>query len=113
MLGFHSVLMQATDVLCVCVLAGVREVVLCKDQKGKCGVSLFSVSKGVFVCFVGKGTPASMAGLRFGDQILSVSVCVCMWMFGTVQLSVYSWCLATCKHTCVEMHVVTIPFPSL
>ena len=69
--------MQATDGI-VCVPAGVREVVLCKDQKGKCGVSLFSVSKGVFVCFVGKGTPASMAGLRFGDQILSVSVCVCV-----------------------------------
>ena len=47
--------------------------VLCKDQKGKCGLSLFSVNKGVFVCFVGKGSPASMAGVRFGDQVLMVS----------------------------------------
>ncbi len=53
-----------------------REVILCKDGKdgkGKCGVSLHSVSKGVFVCFVQKGSPAAMAGLRFGDQILTVS----------------------------------------
>ena len=52
---------------------GVREVVLCKDQKGKCGISLFHVNKGVFVCFVAKGSPAAMAGVRFGDQILTVS----------------------------------------
>ncbi len=55
---------------------GVREVTLCKDAKGKCGVSFFSVSKGVFVCFVANGSPAAMAGLRFGDQILMVSVCI-------------------------------------
>ncbi|XP_064382643.1 syntenin-1-like [Halichondria panicea] len=52
---------------------GVREITLCKDGKGKCGLSLFSVSKGVFVCFVAKGSPASMAGLRFGDQILMIN----------------------------------------
>lgn len=52
---------------------GVREVIMCKDQKGKCGLSLFSVSKGVFVCFVAKGSPAAMAGLRFGDQILAIN----------------------------------------
>lgn len=55
-------------------LTGVREVVLCKDQKGKCGLSLYHVNKGVFVCFVGKGSPAAMAGIRFGDQILTVSL---------------------------------------
>ena len=52
---------------------GVREVTLCKDQKGKCGISFFSQSKGVFVVFVSKGSPAAMAGIRFGDQILAVS----------------------------------------
>ena len=52
---------------------GVRETVLCKDGKGKCGMSLFHANKGVFVCFVAKGSPASMAGVRFGDQILTVS----------------------------------------
>jgi syntenin-1 len=52
---------------------GVREVIVCKDQKGKCGLSMFAVNKGVFVCFVAKGSPASMAGLRFGDQILTIN----------------------------------------
>ena len=52
---------------------GVREVTVCKDQKGKCGISFFAQSKGVFVVFVSKGSPAAMAGIRFGDQILTVS----------------------------------------
>lgn len=47
--------------------------VLCKDQKGKCGLSMFAASKGVFVCFVAKGSPAAIGGLRFGDQVLAVS----------------------------------------
>ena len=54
-------------------ILGVREVVLCKDGKGKCGVSFHIQSKGVFVCFVQTGSPAAMAGLRFGDQILQVN----------------------------------------
>ena len=54
-------------------LAGVREVTVCKDQKGRVGISFFAQSKGVFVVFVAKGSPASMAGIRFGDQILTVS----------------------------------------
>lgn len=52
---------------------GVREVVLCKDGKGKCGVSFYAVNKGVFVCFVQKASPAAIAGIRFGDQILTVN----------------------------------------
>ena len=52
---------------------GIKEVILCKDQKGKCGLSLYAVNKGVFVCFVSKGSPAAMGGIRFGDQILTVS----------------------------------------
>lgn len=51
---------------------GVREVVLCKDAKGKCGISFHAVNKGVFVCFVQKNSPAAMAGVRFGDQILTI-----------------------------------------
>jgi syntenin-1 len=51
---------------------GVREVVVCKDGSGKVGVSFFAESKGVFVCYVKTGSPAAMAGLRFGDQILQV-----------------------------------------
>lgn len=56
-----------------CFPLGIREVTLCKDAKGKCGVSFHSQSKGVFVCYVQNGSPASLAGLRFGDQVLQVN----------------------------------------
>ena len=60
--------------VCVCVCAvGIRELVLCKDKKGTIGMCVMSISKGVFVAMVQKDSPAAMAGLRFGDQILSVS----------------------------------------
>ncbi|XP_065834983.1 syntenin-1-like [Oscarella lobularis] len=52
---------------------GVREVILCKDAKGKVGLALKSISKGVFVAFVYKGSAASQGGLRFGDQILQIN----------------------------------------
>ena len=51
---------------------GVHEVTLCKDAKGRCGISLHPVNKGVFVCFIQRDSPAALSGLRFGDQILSV-----------------------------------------
>lgn len=46
---------------------------LCKDKDGKCGVRLHSVNSGVFVCYVGANSPAALAGLRFGDQILEIN----------------------------------------
>ena len=52
---------------------GIREVVVCKDKNGRVGMCLLAESKGIFVGLVKKDTPAAMAGLRFGDQILSVS----------------------------------------
>jgi len=52
---------------------GVREIVLCKDQDGKIGLRVKSVNKGVFVAFVHANSPASLAGLRFGDQILQIN----------------------------------------
>eukprot|EP00118_Oscarella_pearsei_P024541 m.306277 g.306277 ORF g.306277 m.306277 type:complete len:302 (+) comp41106_c0_seq1:112-1017(+) len=52
---------------------GVREVILCKDGKGKVGMAVKSISKGVFVGFVYKNSPAAIAGLRFGDQILQIN----------------------------------------
>lgn len=63
---------RSMTLLCYFII-GVREVVLCKDQKGVCGISFHAESKGVFVCFVMKGSPAAMAGVRFGDQILSIN----------------------------------------
>ena len=52
---------------------GIRELILCKDAKGKVGLRVQSINKGVFVCVVVKDSPAAMAGLRFGDQILQVN----------------------------------------
>ena len=54
-------------------VSGIREVTLCKDKKGIIGMCVNSESKGVFVVMVKKESPAAMAGLRFGDQILTVS----------------------------------------
>jgi syntenin-1 len=54
------------------VTHGVREVILCKDPKGKLGLRVKSIDKGIFVQFVSNNSPAALAGLRFGDQILQV-----------------------------------------
>jgi len=55
------------------VTHGIREVVLCKDGSGKIGLRVKDVSKGVFVALVQKDSPAALAGLRFGDQILNIN----------------------------------------
>ncbi|XP_078494747.1 syntenin-1 [Ciona intestinalis] len=51
---------------------GIRHIILCKDAKGKIGLRIKSVDKGIFIAFVSKNSPASMAGLRFGDQVLQI-----------------------------------------
>ncbi|XP_044154644.1 syntenin-2 [Bufo gargarizans] len=51
---------------------GIREVILCKDENGKVGLRLRAVDKGVFVQLVQANSPASLVGLRFGDQILQI-----------------------------------------
>ncbi|CAK1552129.1 unnamed protein product [Leptosia nina] len=55
------------------VTGAIRQVILCKDRDGKCGLRLHSVNNGVFVCYVAAGSPAALAGLRFGDQILEIN----------------------------------------
>ncbi|CAG9585577.1 unnamed protein product [Danaus chrysippus] len=55
------------------VTHGIRQVIMCKDRDGKCGLRLHSVNNGVFVCYVAAGSPAALAGLRFGDQILEIN----------------------------------------
>lgn len=50
----------------------IRQVVVCKDGDGKVGVRVKDINKGVFVCLVMKDSPAALAGLRFGDQILEI-----------------------------------------
>ncbi|CAO1316126.1 unnamed protein product [Diamesa serratosioi] len=52
---------------------GVRELILCKDSKGKVGLRVQGINKGVFVCVVVKSSPSALAGLRFGDQILQIN----------------------------------------
>ncbi|CAG9817108.1 unnamed protein product [Phaedon cochleariae] len=55
------------------VTHGLRELLLCKDKDGKVGVRVKAINNGVFVCVVVDKSPAAMAGLRFGDQILQVN----------------------------------------
>lgn len=54
------------------VTHGVREIILCKGKDDKVGMKVQAVNKGVFVVLVSKDSPAAMAGLRFGDQILQI-----------------------------------------
>ncbi|XP_037084647.1 syntenin-1-like [Pollicipes pollicipes] len=51
----------------------IREVTLCKDRDGRVGLRCQEINKGVFVVLVQKNSPAAMAGLRFGDQILQIN----------------------------------------
>lgn len=54
------------------VKQGIRMIIGCKGADGKVGLRVQHVNKGVFVSFVQKDSPAAMAGLRFGDQILQI-----------------------------------------
>uniref|UniRef100_A0A8D0HQR3 Syndecan binding protein 2 n=1 Tax=Sphenodon punctatus TaxID=8508 RepID=A0A8D0HQR3_SPHPU len=51
---------------------GLREIHLCKDERGKTGLKMKSIDKGMFVQLVKANSPASLVGLRFGDQILQI-----------------------------------------
>lgn len=55
------------------VTNGIRELILCKGADKKVGLRARALDTGVFVCLVVKGSPAAMAGLRFGDQILQIN----------------------------------------
>merc|ERR1712223_1625785 len=50
-----------------------RIVILCKDGAGKVGLRVKAIDKGIFVALVAKGSPASMGGMKFGDQILQIN----------------------------------------
>ncbi|XP_051488857.1 syntenin-2 isoform X2 [Apus apus] len=52
---------------------GVREIHLCKDERGKTGLQLKNVDQGIFVQLVKANSPAALVGLRFGDQILQIN----------------------------------------
>lgn len=52
---------------------GVRELIMCKDQEGKIGLRLKSIDNGIFVQLVQTNSPASLVGLKFGDQVLQIN----------------------------------------
>eukprot|EP00916_Digyalum_oweni_P011095 GHVL01018440.1.p1 GENE.GHVL01018440.1~~GHVL01018440.1.p1 ORF type:complete len:309 (+),score=34.22 GHVL01018440.1:532-1458(+) len=52
---------------------GIREVTCCKDGEGKLGLRVRHVNNGLFVALVQKNSAAALAGLRFGDQILTIN----------------------------------------
>ncbi|XP_008570371.1 PREDICTED: syntenin-1 [Galeopterus variegatus] len=52
---------------------GIHEVILCKDQDGKIGLRLKSIDNDIFVQLVQANSPASLVGLRFGDQVLQIN----------------------------------------
>ncbi|CAH2074161.1 unnamed protein product, partial [Iphiclides podalirius] len=64
---------QSTSLAKATVTNAIRQVMLCKDRDGKCGLRLHSVNNGVFVSYVATGSPAALAGLRFGDQVLEIN----------------------------------------
>ncbi|CAH8865011.1 unnamed protein product [Trichobilharzia szidati] len=55
------------------IKAGIRLVTLCKNDSGKVGIQLKDIEKGIFVSFVEGGSPAALAGVRFGDQVLEIN----------------------------------------
>lgn len=64
----HSVGLQRGQ-----VTNGIRELIMCKGADKKVGLRVQAIDKGVFVCLVVKNSPAALAGLRFGDQILQIN----------------------------------------
>ncbi|KAM6298721.1 syntenin-2 [Aegotheles albertisi] len=56
---------------------GVREIHLCKDERGKTGLQLKNVDQGIFVQLVKANSPAALVGLRFGDQVLQIDGKTC------------------------------------
>ncbi|XP_012690550.1 syntenin-2 [Clupea harengus] len=52
---------------------GLREIILCKDQDKKVGLRLREIDNGMFIQLVQANSPAALAGLRFGDQVLQIN----------------------------------------
>lgn len=48
------------------------QLTLCKDKDNKVGIRVRAINNGIFVCLVVENSPAALAGIRFGDQILQI-----------------------------------------
>lgn len=55
------------------VKEGLREVVLCKNQQGKIGLSFQIIDMGLFVSLVEKESAGALAGVRFGEQLIAIN----------------------------------------
>ncbi|CAH0555025.1 unnamed protein product [Brassicogethes aeneus] len=55
------------------VTHGIRELTLCKDKANHVGMRVKDINKGIFAVLVVDKSPAALAGLRFGDQILQIN----------------------------------------
>lgn len=49
------------------------QLTLCKGKDDKVGLRVKPINNGIFVCLIVKDSPAALAGLRFGDQILQIN----------------------------------------
>ena len=78
--------------LCVCVrlCAAYHLLVLYKDRTGRFGMGVASVNGSILVNYVQPSSPAELAGLKFGDEIASVSVV--LWSHtGALHLMAACW----------------------
>lgn len=64
---------QSTTIQKATVTQAIRQLIVCKDADGKVGLRFHAVNSGIFVCYVAAGSPAALAGLRFGDQVLEIN----------------------------------------
>lgn len=46
---------------------------MCKDKDNKIGIRVRAINNGIFVCLVVDKSPAALAGIRFGDQVLQIN----------------------------------------
>ncbi|XP_076024068.1 syntenin-2 [Genypterus blacodes] len=88
------------------IRGGLREIILCKNQDRKVGLRVQSIDNGVFIQLVQANSPAALAGLRFGDQVLQIDGQNCA---GWKADKVYK-ILKAASETHIEMVVRDRPF---
>ncbi|VDN04892.1 unnamed protein product [Thelazia callipaeda] len=64
---------QCTGLVKANLTHGIRKVILNRFRGQKYGMKMQTVNQGIFVQWVEEDSPAAVAGIRFGDQVLSVN----------------------------------------